>query len=153
VIYFLDDLHPGQTFTSGTHTLDADQITRFAGEFDPQPFHLSDEGAKGTVFGSLAGSGWHTAAITIRLLVAGGAPIAGGIVGLGGEIQWPKPTRPGDVLHVHSEILDVTPSKSRPDRGIVTIRSETRNQNGDAVQIFTAKLIVPRRPAAASPDV
>jgi acyl dehydratase len=153
VIYFLDDLHPGQTFTSGTHTLDADQITRFASEFDPQPFHLSDEGAKGTLFGSLAGSGWHTAAITIRLLVAGGAPIAGGIVGVGGEIQWPKPTRPGDVLQVHSEILDVTPSKSRPDRGIVTIRSETRNQNGDAVQIFTAKLIVPRRPAAASPDV
>jgi acyl dehydratase len=145
VICFLDDLHVGQRFTSGTHTLGADEITRFAREFDPQPYHLSDEGAKGTLFGTLAGSGWHTAAITMRLLVDGGAPIAGGIVGLGGAIQWPKPTRPGDVLQVHSEVVEVTPSKSRPDRGIVTIRSETRNQHGDVVQVFTGTLIVPRR--------
>ena len=100
------------------------------------------------MFGGLAASGWHTAAVTMRLLVEGGAPVAGGIVGLGGEISWPKPTRPGDILDVHSEVVEVTPSRSRPDRGIVTIRSETRNQRGDVVQVFTGKLIVPRRPAA-----
>ena len=84
----------------------------------------------------------------MRLLVDGGAPIAGGIIGAGGEISWPKPTRPGDILQVESEVLDVTPSRSRPDRGMVTVRSETRNQRGEVVQVLTAKLVVPRRPAA-----
>jgi acyl dehydratase len=144
-LLFLDDLHVGQRFTSSTHALDAEQITRFATEFDPQPFHLDDEAAKRTLFGGLAASGWHTAAITMKLMVAGGAPIAGGIVGVGGELAWPKPTRAGDVLQVHSEVLEVTPSRSRPDRGIVTIRSETRNQRGEVVQVFTSKVVVPRR--------
>ena len=106
------------------------------------------ETAKGTLLAGLAASGWHTAAITMRLLVDGGAPIAGGIIGAGGEVSWPKPTRPGDILQVESEILDVTPSRSRPDRGIVTLRSETFNQRGEIVQTLTAKLVVPRRPAA-----
>jgi acyl dehydratase len=94
----------------------------------------------------LVASGWHTAAITMRLLVEGGMPVAGGLVGAGGEIKWPKPTRPGDTLQVHSEVTEIVPSRSRPDRGIVTFRSETRNQDGDAVQIFIGKLVVPRRP-------
>jgi acyl dehydratase len=149
-LYYLDDLHAGLRFTSGEHALDVEQLTRFAREFDPQPFHLDDEAAKQTLFGGLAASGWHTAAITMKLLLDGGAPIAGGIIGLGGELAWPKPTRPGDVLQVHSEIVEVTPSRTRPDRGIVAIRSETRNQRGDVVQIFTAKLVVPRRPPAES---
>ena len=149
-LYYLDDLHVGQRFASSTHALDGEQITRFAREFDPQPFHLDDEAAKRTLFGGLAASGWHTAAITMKLLLDGGAPIAGGIIGLGGELAWPKPTRPGDVLWVHSEIVEVTPSRTRPDRGIVAIRSETRNQHGDVVQVFTAKLVVPRRPPAES---
>jgi acyl dehydratase len=93
-------------------------------------------------------SGWHTAAITMRLLVEGGAPIAGGIVGAGGESSWPKPTRPGDILQVESEVLEVAPSRSRPNCGMVTIRSETRNQRGDVVQVFAAKLVVPRRTGA-----
>ena len=146
---FLDDLRVGQRFNSGSHAVDEAQIKAFAGQFDPQPFHLDDAAAKGTLFGGLAASGWHTAAITMRLLVDGGAPIAGGIVGAGGEISWPKPTRPGDILQVESEVLEVTPSRSRPDRGMVTVRSETRNQRGEVVQILTAKLIVPRRPSAA----
>ena len=103
------------------------------------------------MLGGLAASGWHTAALTMRLLVDGGAPIAGGVVGAGGEIAWPRPTRPGDVLTVESEVLAVTPSRSRPDRGMVTLRSTTLNQHGEAVQILTAKLVVPRRPSGAQP--
>lgn len=143
---YLDDLQVGQIFTSGSLTVDAAAIKAFAGQFDPQPFHLDDEAAKSTFFGGLAASGWHTAALTMRLLVDGGAPIAGGIIGGGGEIVWPRPTRPGDVLTVVSEVLEVTPSRSKPDRGMVTMRNETRNQRGEPVQIFTVKLVVPRRP-------
>jgi acyl dehydratase len=148
---YLGDIHVGQRFTSGSHTVDEDQITRFAREFDPQPFHLDHDAAKATLFEGLAASGWHTAAITMRLLVDGGAPIAGGILGVGGEISWPRPTRPGDVLQVESEVVQVAPSRSRPDRGIVTIHSETRNQRGDVVQTFVAKVIVPRRPDTSTP--
>ncbi len=143
--FYLDDLHVGQRFTSGSHVLDAAQIKAFASEFDPQPFHLDDEAAKATLFGGLAASGWHTAALTMRLLVQNGLPIAGGIVGSGGELSWLKPARPGDTLRVESEIVEVTPSRSRPDRGSVRVRSETRNQHGDVVQTFTARLVVPRR--------
>jgi acyl dehydratase len=144
---FLDDLHVGQRFSSGAHAIEEQQIKAFAGAFDPQPFHLDEDAAKETLFGGLAASGWHTAAITMRLLVDGGAPIAGGIIGAGGEISWPKPTRPGDVLRVECEILEVTPSRSRPDRGTVRMRCETFNQRGETLQILTAKLVVPRRPA------
>ena len=146
---YLDDLHVGQQFISGSHAVDEAQIRAFAGQFDPQPFHLDDALAKETLFAGLAASGWHTAAITMRLLVDGGAPIAGGVIGAGGEVSWPKPTRPGDTLHVASEVVQVTPSRSRPERGIVTVRSETRNQRGEVVQILTAKLVVPRRPSAS----
>ncbi len=143
---YLDDLQVGQRFSSASHAMDEAQIKAFAAQFDPQPFHLDDEAAKGTLFGGLAASGWHTAAITMRLLVDGGAPIAGGIIGGGGEIAWPKPTRPGDVLQVHSEVLEIVPSRSRPDRGKVIFRNETRNQHGDIVQVMTVGLVVPRRP-------
>ena len=142
---YLDDLHVGQRFSSGSHKLDEAQIRGFAREFDPQPFHLDDEAAKATLFGGLAASGWHTAAVTMRLLVQSGLPLAGGIIGSGGEISWLKPTRPGDTLSVVSEIVEITPSRSRPDRGSVRVRSETRNQHGDIVQTFTARLLVPRR--------
>ena len=143
---YLEELRVGQRFTSGAHRLDAAQIKAFARQFDPQPFHLDEGLAKGTLFAGLAASGWHTSAITMRLLVDGGAPIAGGVLGAGGEIAWPRPTRPDDVLTVESEVLAVTPSRSRSDRGMVTLRSTTLNQHGEAVQILTAKLVVPRRP-------
>jgi acyl dehydratase len=145
--FYLDDLQVGQRFDSPSHALDEAQIKAFAAQFDPQPFHLDDAAARDSLFAGLAASGWHTAAITMRLLVEGGAPIAGGVIGGGGEISWPRPTRPGDVLQVESEILEVRPSRSRPDRGMVTMRSETRNQHGEVLQILTAKLVVPRRPA------
>jgi acyl dehydratase len=142
---YLDDLHLGQRFTSGTQVVDEEQIKAFARQFDPQPFHLDNEVAKDTLFSGLAGSGWHTAAITMRLLVEGGLPLAGGIIGAGGELEWPNPTRPGDTLKVESEVLDIRPSQSRPDRGVATVRSLTRNQRNEVVQRLTAKLIVPRR--------
>ena len=142
---YLEDLYPGQRFVSGTHALDEAQIKAFAAQFDPQPFHLDDDAAKGSLFGGLAASGWHTAAITMRLQVESGLPINGGIIGAGGEVNWPRPTRPGDILHVESEVLDVTPSRSRPERGMVTMRSETRNQHGEVLQTLTVKLVVPRR--------
>ena len=142
---YLDDLHVGQRFTSGTRAIDAAQIKAYAREFDPQPFHLDEAAAKASLFGGLAASGWHTMAITMRLMVEGGLPLAGGIIGAGGEINWPKPTRPGDVLHVVSEVEEITPSRSRADRGMVKVRSETRNQRDEVVQVLIAKLVVPRR--------
>lgn len=141
----LDDLHVGQRFTSASHTIDEAQIKAFAAQFDPQPFHTDEQAAKGTFFKGLAASGWHTAAITMRLNVEGGLPLAGGIIGAGGEITWPAPTRPGDTLHVESEVMEVTPSRSKPDRGIAVIVSRTINQRDEIVQTLTAKLVVPRR--------
>ena len=147
-LLFLDDLQVGQRFLSGTHQVDEDQMTAFARQFDPQPFHLDAQAAKDSLFGGLVASGWHTAAVSMRLLVESGLPIVGGLVGAGAEIKWPNPTRPGAILRVESEIIEVRPSRSRPDRGVATIRSETRNQNGEIVQVLVAKLIVPRRTLA-----
>ena len=142
---YLDDLRVGQRFTSRAHVVDEAQIKAFAREFDPQPFHLDNDAAEDTLFSGLVASGWHTAAITMRLLVESGLPLAGGVIGAGGELAWPKPTRPGDTLRVESEVLEITPSRSRPDRGVATVRSLTRNQRNEVVQSLTAKLIVPRR--------
>lgn len=145
---YLDDLSVGDQFQSGEHAMDEAQITTFAAQFDPQPFHLDDAAARETLFGGLAASGWHTAAVTMRLQVTSGLPIAGGIIGAGGELTWPRPTRATDVLHVVSEVVQIQPSKSKPDRGMVTVRSETRNQHGDVLQLSTVRIVVPRRPAA-----
>ena len=144
---YLEDLSVGDRFRSGEYTLDAAQIKAFALQFDPQPFHTDEEAAKNTFFGGLAASGWHTAAITMKLLVESGIPLAEGVIGSGGELQWPKPTRPGDVLHVVSEVLDITPSRSKPGRAMVTMRCRTLNQRGEVVQYFTPKLLVHARPA------
>ncbi|WP_298213209.1 MaoC family dehydratase [Acidovorax sp.] len=145
---YLDDLTVGDRFTSGEHAMDEAQIKAFAAQFDPQPFHLDDDAARATLFQGLAASGWHTAAVTMRLQVTSGLPIAGGIIGAGGELSWPRPTRATDVLHVVSEVMQIQPSKSKPDRGMVTVRSETRNQHGDVVQVSTVRIVVPRRPGA-----
>jgi acyl dehydratase len=148
-LLYLDDLHTGQRFTSATYEMTEAEIKAFATQFDPQPFHLDAEIARTSLFKGLVASGWHTAAITMRLLVKGGVPLAGGLIGAGGELSWPQATRPGDVLHVESEIMEIIPSRSRPDRGMVSVRSETRNQRGETVQIMTARLVVPRRTALA----
>lgn len=143
--HYLDDLSVGQRFTSGTHRMDAEEIKRFAAEFDPQPFHIDEEAAKESFFGGLAASGWHVGSVTMRLLVDCGV-LAGGMIGAGAELAWPAPTRPGDVLQVTSEITEIRPSRSKPDRGIVTLRSETRNQHGTVVQVLVSKVVVFRRP-------
>jgi acyl dehydratase len=142
---YLEDLAVGQRFASGTHTMDAAEIQQFAARYDPQPFHMDDAAAQDTLFGGLAASGWHTAGTAMRLIVNGGLPIAGGIIGTGGELLWTKPVRPGDMLRVECEVLEITPSRSRRDRGTVVVRCITLNQRGEMVQSFTPKLVVPRR--------
>jgi acyl dehydratase len=143
---YLEDFTVGQRFISETHQIDADQIKAFANQFDPQSFHLDEAAAQASFFQGLAASGWHTASITMSLLVKSGMPIAGGLIGAGGELQWPRPTRPGDVLQVESEVLEVKPSRSKPERGMITVKSETRNQNGEVVQLLTSKMLVWKRP-------
>jgi acyl dehydratase len=144
---YLDDLTPGMTFRGTMETVvDEAALKAFAKEFDPQPFHLDHEAAKQTMFGGLAASGWHTAAMTMQLLVNDGPPLAGGIIGAGtDEIKWPRPTRPGDRLRIESEVLEVRPSRSNPKQGIVKVKTTTLNQNGEPVQVFTGNLIVPRK--------
>jgi acyl dehydratase len=144
---YLEDLSVGDRFRSGDHALDAAQIKAFASQFDPQPFHTDEEAAKATFFGGLAASGWHTAALTMKLLVESGVPLADGIIGSGGQLQWPKPTRPGDVLHVVSEVAEITPSRSKPGRAMVTMHCQTLNQHGDVLQDFRPKLVVHARPS------
>ncbi len=139
----LDDVTPGQRFTSASHIIDADQIKAFAREFDPQPFHLDEEAAKETFFAGLAASGWHVAAITMKLLVGDAAHFEGGVIGRGDLLAETNSARRRSDRRKRS--FDVTPSRSRPDRGMVTMRSETRNQRGEVAQVLTAKLMVPRR--------
>jgi acyl dehydratase len=146
---YLDDLKVGQRFTSGPYRVDEDRMKAFAQEFDPQAFHLDEAAAERSVFHGPSASGWFTAAATMRLLVTSGLPLAGGLIGLGGEITWPRPTRPGDDLSVESEIVEIVPSRSKPNQGVVKVRSVTKNQNGEEVQVMTAKLLVfKRRPAS-----
>ncbi len=145
---YLDDLVVGQKFKSREYLLDAEQIMTYAREFDPQPFHTDPEQAKNTFFKGLAASGWHTASITMKLVVES-LPMSAGVIGAGvEELSWPLPTRPGDRLHLESEVLEIIPSRSRPERAIVRIRCETKNQNGEVVQSFIPKLLAFKRGAA-----
>jgi len=143
---YLDDMSVGMKFSSGTYLMDEAGIKAFAGQFDPQPFHLDEAAAQASVFKGLSASGWHTAAVSMRLLILGGLPFASGAVGLGGDLEWPRPTRPGDVLHVESEIVEIIPSRSKPNQGIVRVRNTTLNQNNEPVQVFTAKILAFKRP-------
>jgi acyl dehydratase len=149
---YLDDFAAGFTFRSATARIDAEQITRFATEFDPQPFHLDEQAARGTMFGGLAASGWHTAAVTMKLMVESDFKPAAGIIGVGfDELRWPRPVRPGDELHVEGEVLEVRASRSNPRQGIVKVRIATVNQNGEVVQLAVGNLVVPvRRDGMAS---
>jgi acyl dehydratase len=143
---YLEDFAVGQTFGSGRLRISKEQVTAFAAEFDPQPFHLDEEAAQNTIFKGLAASGWHTAALTMRLLVESELKPAGGIVGAGfDEFRWPRPVRPGDELHLESEVLEVRASRSLPNQGLIKVRTMTLNQDNEAVQVQIANLIVPRR--------
>jgi acyl dehydratase len=145
---YFEDFAVGQTFGSERLVINEERIKSFAAEFDPQPFHLDEDAAKGTFFRGLVASGWHTAAATMRLLVESDMRPAGGVVGAGfDEFRWLRPVRPGDELHLESEVLEVRPSKSQPEQGLIKVRTTTLNQNGEAVQRLIANLVVPRRPA------
>jgi acyl dehydratase len=149
--YYLDDFAAGQTFKTGRIKVDKDKIFAFARDFDPQPYHLDEAAALKSPFQGLAASGWHTAAMTMRLMVDGEFKPAGGILGVGfEELSWPRAVRPGDELHAVSEVLEVRPSKSRPDRGLIRVRTTTFNQNNEPVMLFTGNLLVPRRAAGSS---
>jgi acyl dehydratase len=141
---YLEDLHVGQSWVSEPRTIDAEQIKRFAADYDPQPFHLDEEAAKNSLFKGLAASGWHTAALTMRMLVES-VPLADGLVGADLQLAWPKPTRPGMTLRVFSEIAEIRPSRSKPEMAIVTMRNETRDQDGAVLQVFTVKMPVFKR--------
>lgn len=145
---FLEDLQVGQTFTSAEYVVEEGRMKAFAAEFDPQPFHLDEAAAQSSVFRGLAASGWYTASIAMRLLVTGSMRFANGLIGLGGEISWPNPTRAGDRLRLESKILEIIPSRSKPKQGIVIVRSTMRNQDGRPVYIFTSKVLAFRRAPA-----
>ena len=155
-ILYLEDLHVGQRFHAGPHLMTEERIKSFAAEFDPQPFHLDEAAARDTVFQGLAASGWHTAAVAIKMMVESDMQFASGVttpsstgaglIGFGGELTWPKPTRPGDLLHLEAEVLEITPSRSKPQQGVVTVRNVVMNQADEPVYIFTAKILVFRRP-------
>ena len=143
---YLEDLHVGDRFGSDTIEVTREDIIAFARDFDPQPFHLDEKAAEQSVFKELVASGWHTAAMSMKLFVTGGLQLAGGSVGLGvDELRWPQPVRPGDTLRLETEILEVRSSKSKPDRGIIRIRNVTTNQRGEVVQTFMAFVMVRRR--------
>ena len=149
MVRFFEDFEVGQIFRSGEIEVTAERIKSFAAEFDPQPFHLDEKAAQESLFAGLAASGWHTAALTMRLLVDSELKIAGGTIGAGGEeLKWPRPVRPGDRLRIEAEVLDLRASRSRPTLGIMKIRLTTLNQNGEPVQISTPALMVRRRPTA-----
>lgn len=144
---YLEDLAVGQHYTGGTASVDLAAITAFAAAFDPQPFHLDEAAAKASVFGRLVASGWHTMALTMRLLVDGEFRSLWGLVGLGAdELRWPRPVVPGDVLSVEWEVLELRPSSSRVDRGTARLRITTRNQRGEIVLTLITTILLPRRP-------
>ncbi|MEP6779843.1 MAG: MaoC family dehydratase [Gemmatimonadaceae bacterium] len=147
---YLDDIVVGMTFKSHTVTVSESDIIAFAKQFDPQPFHTDPVAAVHSVFHGLCASGWHTAALTMRLFVDSEFQIAGGLLGAGIEVlEWPKPVRPGDTLHVQIEVLSVRESKTKPGQGMVTVRTVTLNQHGEAVQNLQPKMVVRKRPAEA----
>ncbi|HXU04539.1 MAG TPA: MaoC family dehydratase [Polyangia bacterium] len=144
---YFEDYAVGQKFGSGTVTVTAERIKAFAREFDPQPFHTDEEAARHTFFGGLVASGWHTAAMSMRLFVESDITPEGGSIGAGGaDLSWPRPTRPGDVLRIESEVIELRPSKSRPEIGIMKVKLITYNQHNEEVQLATPHMIVPRRP-------
>jgi acyl dehydratase len=143
---YLEDFAVGQTFGSGRLRIDKERALAFAAEFDPQPFHLDEASARHSIFGGLAASGWHTAAVTMRLLLDSELKPAGGIIGAGlVECRWPRPVRPGDELHIECEVIEVRPSKSRPEQGLIKLRTTTLNQDDEPVLVYVVNLVVLRR--------
>jgi acyl dehydratase len=139
---YLEDISVGQVFRSEPRVVTLEEMIAFARDNDPQDFHLDAEAGKASLFGGLVASGWQTAALSMRLLVEGPAPFAGGLVGVGAEISWLKPLRPGDSIRIEGEVTEISRSRSRIDRGIVTVRITTYNQRDEPVQRIAARAIV-----------
>ncbi|RTL48223.1 MAG: MaoC family dehydratase [Rhodocyclaceae bacterium] len=145
-LHYLEDFHVGQQWTSESVTVDAEEIKAFAARYDPQVFHLDEAAAEHTFFRGLAASGWHTAAITMRLIVGCGMKPAAGTIGAGvDDLRWPLPVRPGDSLHLEATVLEIRASRSRPERGIVRVQMHTLNQHDQVVQSCVANVVVPAR--------
>lgn len=144
---FLDDFRIGERSETGTITLTEDEVIAFARQFDPQPFHLDHDAAARSVFGGLVASGWHTAAITMRLLVDHALFGENDAPGLGvDKLRWLKPVKPGDTLKVEIEVIGIEPSERKPDRGTLKTRITTRRlQDGAAVMSYVSAAWVPRR--------
>ncbi len=149
---YFEDFAVGQVFRpAGRVLVDRDEIIAFARKFDPQPFHLDDEAGRRSIFGRLVASGWHTAAMTMSLVARSEYRPAGGTIGLGfDDLRWPIPVLPGDELQIETEVLEMRPSRSRPDRGLMKIRTRTLNQNDEVVQDLVGNTMVPRRPGNAT---
>ena len=143
---YLEDLQPGMGFNSAPVTVTAEDIKAFAAQFDPQPFHLDEAAGEASFFKGFAASGWQTASLAMRMMVTSGPKLAAGYIGAGGDIAWKKPVYAGDTLTLRGEIIEVKPSRSRPDRGIAVVRCETFNQHGELVQVLNANVVVWRRP-------
>ncbi len=142
---YFEDLKAGDTFESETFGVPGKEIIEFAERFDPQKFHLHPQTAERSIFKGLVASGWHTAAITMRLFVRA-LNFAEGAIGLGvDELRWPNAVRPGDVLRVKTEIIETRSSKSKPDHGVIRLRNVTTNQSGETVQSMYAHALIPRR--------
>jgi len=145
---YLEDIRTGDRFRTANYTVAEAEIIDYAKQYDPQPFHTDPVEARNSIFGGLVASGWYTAAVTMRLIAQSEIRIARGLIGMGvEELRWPRPVRPGDTLHVEVEVLEVRPSRSHLDRGIVRVRNTTLNQTGKVVQTMVTALFVPRRSA------
>ena len=152
-LYF-EDFHVGDRFRSSEYTMTESEMIEFARQFDPQPFHIDPEAAKRSVFGGLIASGWHTAAIAMRLRTQSGIKVAGGMIGMGvDELRWPRPVRSGDTIHLETEVIETRPSLSQPDHGIVRVRETALNQSGEVVMTVVTALWVPRSPQGGRKSV
>lgn len=143
---FHEDLRVGQQFRTPEHAMTEQEIVAFARQYDPQPFHTDAERAKASFFGRLVASGWHTAAVSMGLMVHGDMELDGGVIGSGVEnLRWPQPVVPGDILHVEMQVVEKPDRPSRTGRGRVKLLCQTKNQRGEIVQEMTANLLVPKK--------
>lgn len=146
-LYYMEDFKVGDKSSSKTITLSKDDIVAYASQYDPQDFHLDAEKAKDTLFGELVASGWHTASLSMRLILDATPKMKGGMIGRQVEsMAWPRPVRPNDTLRLETEILDIRPSSGNPTRGVMRTRNTTYNQNNEPVLVMDTVILVPRRP-------
>ncbi|WP_144901042.1 MaoC family dehydratase [Halobellus captivus] len=142
---YFEDVEVGSTATFGGYEVTAREIKEFGAQYDPQPFHTDDAAAAESMFGGLVASGWHTMAMCMRMITEQPDPLAA-LAGVGADnIRWRKPVRPGDRLHLRTEVLEKRPSETHDDRGYVTTRGEAINQDDAVAASFEVIALVKRR--------